>query len=324
MSLEFGQSAAIMLALPALQAVATISILNKQKQHYDAIAAQRIGLIDKAVNNFVTAVNAQLASGAFEKAYGSVPEAVLYEKVDVKENSLQHLEDELAALPASKRYIEAANRVQEQEWITRMLVLDARFLCNMESISCTISELLNGRMPVGDVIEIVKDGAEMAAMTGRIGNVAALTARDLGISRLRAKVAGQTMADGHIDRLNKAVPQQMSVSIRDFINTPAGRLGLAISEAQLIQQSLQNAENAKAAGDPAEYGKLQARLQELVLVLGNEAQRGNMINQFTPNYAAILAPAIDSISQALIGSGNPLVDSADAGYSAGKRGDGDK
>ena len=47
--------------------------------------------------------------------------------------------------------------------------------------------------------------------------------------------------------------------------------------------------------------------------LGVEAQRGNMVNQFVPNYAAILAPAIDSISQALIGSGGPQ-EYTDASY----------
>lgn len=319
MSLEFGQSAAISLALPALQAVATIAILKHQEGAYKKIADQRIGLIDSAVSKFVATVNAQIASGAFRTAYGSVPEAILYERVDVKETSIKHVEDELAALPAAKRYIEAANRVMEQEWITRMLVLDARFLCNMEEISCTIGQMLKGQLPVGDVVEIIKDNAELAALTGRIGNTHNMTARDLGISRLRAKIQGQVMADAHIDRLNKAVPKEAAVSIRDFINTPAGRLGLAISEAQLIQQSLQNAANADAAGDPAKYAELQAKLQQAVMVLGNEAQRGNLTNQFVPNYAQILAPAIDSISQALIGSGTPLLDPADAGYSGSRR-----
>jgi hypothetical protein len=299
--------------MPALQAAATVVILDKQKDHYNELSLFRIALIDKAVKNFVASVNAQLASGAFRDAYGSVPEAVLYEPVDVKELGISHPEESLAGLPAAQRYMEAANRIMEQDSIVRMMVLDARYPCDIEAISCTINEMLNGRLPVGDVVEIVKDNAELAALNGRIGNTYAMTARDLGISRLRAKVAGQAMMDGQIDRLNKVAPREQMASVRDFLQTPAGRMSLALSEASLIQQSLQNQANSAAAGDPTKYAELQTRLQEAVMVLANESQKGNLINQFAPNVSALLAPAINSISEALIGSGTSM-DPRDADY----------
>jgi len=296
-------SAAASLAIPALQAAATILILEYQKDLYDDIADERIALINAAVNKFTASIDAQIAAGAFTDAFGTKPKVVLYEPVDTKALGIDTAEDALAGIPASQRYMNAANRIMEQESITRMLGMDARYLCDMELASCTLNQLLKGELPVGDVIEIIKDNAEKAALHGRVGNTHSMTMRDLGISRLRSQLAGANLLDAQIDRINRVAPRAEMVSLREFQQTPAQRLALAASEAQLIQQSLQNSANIDAAGNPDDYAELQAKLQEYTLVLGTESQRGNMINQFVPNYAALLAPAIDSISGALLGSG---------------------
>jgi hypothetical protein len=307
--MSFDAGSVVNLAMPALQAAATVVILKYQKGLYDDIAKKRIALIDKAVTNFVASINAQIAAGNFYKAFGVKPEAILYQPIDTKELGIATAEDSLFAIPAGQRYIQAANRIMEQESITRAMVLDGRYICVEDVVSCTISNLINGHLPIGDVIEIVKDEAERAAMLGRIGNTHGLTARSLGISRLRAKTAGMRLHFEHLQSLNQNVHRVGDrVSISDFIQKPEQRLGLALAQAQLIQQSLQAQANIGAAGNPAEMGMLQARMQEAVMKLGTEAQRGNMINQFVPNYAALLAPAINSITEGLmgdmIGSGN--------------------
>lgn len=299
-----GISSAAALLLPGLQAAATILILEHQKDQYDDIADQRIALIDDAVATFIASIDAQIASGSFRPAYGSVPEAILYEPIDAEDSGISAIEDSLAAVPAAKRYLEAANRIMEQDSIVRLMALDGRYVCSADIVSCTINELLKGMLPVDSVVELMKDGAELAAMNGRIGNTHDMTMRDLGIARLKAQAAGRAEHRQHLQSLNRDVsPIADRVSIRDFTQTPAQRISLALTEAQLIQASLQNQANAAAAGDPTKYAELQTQLQSYVMTLGQEGQRGNLVNQFVPNYAAMLAPAIDSISQALIGSG---------------------
>lgn len=312
--------AGVTLMLPTLQAIATISILEHQKGLYDDIAEERISLIDAAVSKFTSAVTSQIAYGAFRAAYGSVPEAILYEAVDPGDEIKRAAEDSLRGLPAGKRHMEAANRIMEQEQIVRMMALDARYVCDSELLSCTINDLLAGKLPVDDVIEVVKDGAEVAALNGRVGNTHNMTMRDLGISRLRAQREGQAAFQSRLTSLNADVaPLSKQVAVRDFLQTGSQRIAFALTTASLIQQSLQNEANADAAGDPTKFAELQANLQMAVNVLGQEAMRGNMINQFVPNYAALVAPAIKSINEALLGKGDKDEDH-DAGHKTGPEG----
>jgi hypothetical protein len=302
--MSFDLGAVVDLAMPAAQAVATVSILKYQKGLYDDIANKRIEKIEEAVAKFEKSIEAQIKSGRFRDAFGTKPKAVLFKQVDTAALGKKSAEDSLNAVPAAQRYLNAANRIMEQDSIVRALMFDGRYVCVEDVVSCTISDLINGHLPVGDVLEIIKDNAERAAMNGRIGNTHDMTMLDLGISRLRAQTSGMNAHFAHLQSLNQNVHRVGDrVAISDFMQKPEQRLGLALAQAQLIQQSLQNEANIKAAGDPQSMALLQARIQEATMVLGMEGQKGNMINQFVPNYAALLAPSIESISQALIGRG---------------------
>jgi len=327
MSFDFGAVAGSVLEAAA-QATATITILNHQKEQYDDIAKERVRLMGESVDHFIHLLRIQMGNSdkirkndkgeyvfttgtynkdhdRFLKAFGEKPKHAAYEEIDTAALGRNAAEDSLHGLPAAQRYIEASNRIMEQESIVRAIVLDGRYLCVEDVVSCTISDLINGHLPVGDVIEIVKDEAERAAMQGRIGNTHALTTRDLGISRLRAKTAGMKMHFEHLGSLNQNVHRVGDrVAISDFLQKPAERLGFALAQAQLIQQSLQNKYNIDASGDPMQMAKLQAKMQEAIMVLGTEAQRGNMINQFVPNYAALLAPAISTLTDGLLQPGS--------------------
>ena len=163
---------------------------------------------------------------------------------------------------------------------------------------------MHGKLPIDEVINVLTDEAEQAALAGRIGNTSRRTHRSLGLSRLSMQRAGRAAMDASIGMAQKVSPIQRAQTMQDLLTRPSERIGLALTQAQLIQQSLQNANNATAAGNPSRFGELQIAMQKLTARLGQEAQRGNMINQFVPNYAALLAPQINSISEALLGSGD--------------------
>jgi len=245
-------------------------------------------------------VDAQITSGVFTDAFGRVPNAVLYEAVDDSAAQIATINDNLKAIPEARRQVEAVNRLTENNDITRMIALDPRFLKNINLEGNQISDLLAGKLPLDDIVEVVTDVAESAAMLGRIGNVKGSTMRNIGVSRLRAQALGRQASERLAAKLNRDVsPIGRQTTMVDLLQTPAQRMSLALTQNQLLQQSLQNAANADAAGDPADYAKLQTELQKANNKLGVEANKGNMINQFTPNMAAILQPQIQSLTETL-------------------------
>lgn len=294
----------VQLLVPALQAAATLTILDKQKDLYDDIANQRISLINSAVTTYVDGMNAMITSGLVADAFGSVPDPALYDPVDSRETIYAAINENLENVPAAERHIQAVNRMNENNDIVRITAFAPEFLHLAHKNSSTIRDLLNGKLPIDEIVNILTDEAEQAALTGRIGNTARRTHRSLGITRLRMQDYARKMLDAHVTTAQRVSPVQRQQAMQDMLGTPQNRVALALTQAQLIQQSLQNANNAAAAGDPTALGQLQIKVQELTNRLAQEAQRGNMVNQFVPNYAAILAPQIRSISEALLGSGD--------------------
>lgn len=294
----------VQLLVPALQAAATLTILSKQKDMYDDIADQRIDLIDDAVTNYITGMDALVTTGLVTAAFGSVPDAAIYQPVDSRETIYAAINENLQNIPAAERHIAAVNRMNEQNDIVHMTAFAPEFLHLMHKSSSTIRELIHGKLPVDSVIDVLTDDAEQAALNGRIGNTGRHTHRMLGLSRLQMQEKARRELARHSEVTQRVSPNQRQMTIQDMLGSPQDRVGLALTQAQLIQQSLQNYNNSIAAGDPSKLGQLQLEMQKLTARLGQEAQRGNMINQFVPNYAALLQPQINSISEGLLGSAN--------------------
>jgi hypothetical protein len=313
----------VQLLVPALQAAATIIILDKQKDLYDDIAEKRIALIDQAVGTYVTGMNALVTTGLVGDAFGSVPDAAEYVPIDSREAIYAAINENLQNVPAAERHIAAVNRMNENNDIVRITAFAPEFLHLAHKNSSTLRDLMNGKLPIDEVINVLTDDAEQAALNGRIGNTARQNHRSLGITRLRMQALARRELEQHVNIAQRVSPVQRQQSIQDMLGNPANRVALALTQAQLIQQSLQNANNADAAGDPTSLGQLQIQVQQLTARLAQEAQRGNLVNQFVPDFASILQPQIKSISEALLGSGdrtgaNTGGSSAGVGQSNGK------
>lgn len=293
--------AAASLALPAIQAAATLVIINQQKNLHDDIANKRINLIDAAVTKYCNAINALIATGTFSDAFGSVPAAALYEPVVPLETQYSTINDNLQNVPAADRLMAAINRLNENNDIARAVLFDPSFIHNMHRGSIQVKDLMEGKLPIDTVNDILTDTAEQAALNGRIGNVGRMTFRDLGISRLSAQAAGRRERLLQIQLAEGVSPLARQFSIQQMMNTVENRIALALSTTQLIQNSLQNANNLAAAGDPKALAEIQTKLNKISMTLGQEAQRGNLINSFVPDFASLLQPVVNSISGALHG-----------------------
>ena len=291
------------LLVPALQAAATILILEKQKDQYDDIADQRIGLIDSAVTKYINGMDALVTSGLMGEAMGTVPDAAIFQEVDSRQTIYAAINENLQNIPAAERHIAAVNRMNENNDIVRMTAFSPEFIHILHTSSSSIRDLINGKLPIDTLIDITTDVAENDQLNGRIGNSSRVTHRSIGLTRIQMMDKGRRAMSHHIEMAQRVSPIQRQQGIQEMLGTPQGRIGLALTQAQLIQTSLQNFHNLEATGAPAKLGELQMDMQKLTARLGMEAQRGNMVNQFVPNYGALLAPQIASISEGLLGSG---------------------
>ena len=281
-----------------VQSAIMLAMLDKQKGMYDDIASKQIGYVETALNQYILDVNNTLIP-TFKDAYPDVPTAAPYTPVDTRLVVYNQMVENIANLPVTEDYIIRVNHLHRTNYIARMALLSPGFMQNITLAAYQIRDLLDGRMSTGDVVEILTDTAEQAILTGRIGAGHKTTHRNLGISRMRAQAAGRAAMHENAAFLNRDVsPITLEANFNDQMIQPQNRLALAIQEAQLLQNSLQNIYNTAAQKPPHKLAELQVKLQTLIARLTYSANKGNMANQFVPNYSAVLGPAV----QGLIGN----------------------
>jgi hypothetical protein len=289
--------------MPDRQAEANKKVLELQKRHYDAISAEQRAIINAAINQYLTSVDSILNDGSFEDAFPDVPVAAEYVPVDACCVQGSTIECNISHTERADAYVRYVNRLHEQNDLEHVLAMDPRFLVTLDIQSQSVQDLARGILPVGDVVEIVGDAAELASLTGRIGNTRKIVARDLGVSKLRAQAVGRKEFRESTAWLNSAVsPLARQADIRSMMQTPQERIQLALHQSQLIQQSLQNKNNTLAQKAPHLMAELQTRIQQYITRLQAKSSEALLVNNHVPNFASIVpAPTMNNIS-GLVGS----------------------
>lgn len=286
------------LAAIALQGGVMYKLMDKQKQSYDKISNKQIGYLEEAVNQFVLAVQNDLIPSMVD-AYPDVPQAAEFVPVNAAQTTFDLMVENIANQPKGYEMIDAMNNFQRLSYRARL------FLWSPLSAECItlegvqIKALLQGKIPQDDVMEVFTDVQDNAFATGRIGNMGRQTAAALGLTKLRMQAGGREALHNHLAGLNAHVsPIAAEARLEDYLHKPANRLGFALQQAELVQQSLQNLYNTRAQKPPYKMGQLIARMQMTMARLQLLANRGNLVNQYVPNFAGIFGPAFQSfISQ---------------------------
>jgi hypothetical protein len=298
------------LLVPGIQAAANILLMEKQKSDYDSIVSQQRSFLDAAVSQYINGIDALIP--LFDDAYPDVPQAAEYVPIDACCIQRATIECNIATMPRADVYASSLSRYHEQSSVVRAITFDPRFLVSMDLASVQISDLLRGKLPVGDVVEILTDNAELAALTGRIGATRRTTARDLGLSKLRSQAAGREELRSHHSFISQSVsPLSRLGDIRDMVQTPAQRIALALTQAQLIQNSLQNLYNQQAQKAPHLMAELQTKIQKVITRLQFQANKATLVNTYVPNYTAILEPMVKSVASAI---GDPIGSAVSVGF----------
>jgi hypothetical protein len=300
--------------MPERQAEANKKVLELQKKHYDAISKEQRTILNAAIDHYLNSIDTLLAGDDFELALPDAPEAAEYVPVDACCVQGSTIECNISNTGRADDYVRYVNRLHEQNDLRHMLAGDPRFLATLDIQSKSINDLTRGLLPVGDVVEVLGDNAEQASLTGRIGSSRRTTARDLGISKLRAMVAGRKEFRESAAWFNSAVsPIQRQLSIQTMMMSPQERIQLALHQSQLIQQSLQNKNNSLAQKAPYLLAELQTKIQRHITRLSQKANEAMLVNTHVPNYASIVIPKTDNIS-GLVGSIGQAVQYANSSH----------
>lgn len=319
--------------MPKLQAEANKEVLRLQKEHYDAISKEQREILNAAIDFYLVNTQDLLDGDDFENAFPDVPIAAEFVPVDACCVQGATIECNIDKSERADVFAQNINRLHERNDLVHVLQFDPRFLVTLDIQSQSVQDLTRGILPIGDVVEVLTDNAERASLTGRIGNTRKTTARDLGISKLRAQSEGRREFREATAWVNSAVsPQNRQVNLMDMMVNPTMRIQLALQQAQLIQQSLQNKNNALAQKEPFLMAELQLKMQRDIVRLQQKASEALLVNTHVPNFAAIVpSPTMSNIT-GLVGSIGQAISNANSshffgapnqsqeGYSGGRTG----
>lgn len=316
------------LLLPAIQAAANLLILEWQKRQYDDIEARRVGYVDAAVEEYCACMHALMAD--IKEAADEVPEPAHYQPFSPSGEQCDTVRDNLAAVPRTQEYVLTLNQNSQEADLARAVMLNPKYYQMNEITWCSIESLIKGELPIGLTVETLTRSAEDSVSNGRLGRACGNFRRNLGLVDYRVQRAGREE-----QRLERASQNQDISSlekqgdIRDMMVKPEQRFGFALQQAQLIQNSMQNANNAYARKAPFLMQQVQVKLQKCTQQMQLLAGKAGLVNGYVPNYAAVLNTQIRDLSQGIVngigsinGNGGGFIGGAGGGSNLGGTGAG--
>lgn len=277
-------------------------MIDRQQSMWDHVAAKQINCVEVALDEFILSVDSLLPT--FKDAYPDVPVAARLVPVNPQVEQYQAMVDNITNGPKTAEYMAAANYWHRVNYRARVEILSPGFEASFVRHMRQIETLLAGQLPVDDVIDITTDVAENAAMLGKIGNTRMLTHTALGIRRLQIQQLGRDELGRRIDWMQKISPVESEVTLNELMVKPERRLLFALEQAQLLQNDLQNANNAAAQKPPHKLAELQTKLQRVIAILTFGANKANMQNQFVPNFPALFGPTISNLTNMITSAFN--------------------
>lgn len=282
----------------AAQIAAMKWMIEKQQDMWDHVSHKQIACVEVALDEFTKSVDALLLT--FKDAYPDVPEAARLVPVDPQQLQYQAMIDNIVNGPKTAEYMVAANHWHRSNYMARVELLSPGFTALLTTHMRQIEALMMGQLPVDEAVAVVSNDAELAAMNGRLGNTRMISAASLGIRRLQVQQLGRDEMGRRLQWMDGVSPLSREVTLNELMVSPERRLLFALEQAQLLQNDLQNANNAAAQKAPHKMAELQTKLQRAIATLSFNANKANMQNQFVPNFPGIFGPSISNLTQ-LIG-----------------------
>lgn len=191
---------------------------------------------------------------------GQTPEAALYQPVDYGDVQQQTLLSDANSLDAMGWVSNKANRLLSQQDLRRAGKFIPGFKSILETQANNANDLVSGRLPYEDVLQIAGNSNQLAGALGTPGTGAPGTLRDLGLSQLQGMQTGQGLLQSMVGIAEQVSPIARYSRPQDFLLTPSQTVPWEIEQQQLIQQSQQSANNLEAGVSPTQMAQNAAAL----------------------------------------------------------------
>lgn len=206
-----------------------------------------------------------LSGSAGSEVFGEVPEHAPYEPIDLTQSQIDTISGNLSSLQLASDLSGKTNDIVLAQDLKRIRALVPEYDTNMNRMGDVTRDLLLGRLPYGDVLDITANRSELSANMGIPGGGANATLRDLGLSQMGAIQQGGSMFQQMLQAAQAVNPHERRMTPQGMFFTPQQRAELDITQAQLKQQSEQSRFNLEAMPDPTAAGQFQLGLAALGL-----------------------------------------------------------
>ena len=169
--------------------------------------------------------------------FGTKPEGIEYEPVhytpvNYGDVQMDTIHNQQKAMPDINSLTASINKALRDDSETRINGWVPGFTKSLGTMGNNASELLNGRLPFQDVLDIVSKRQELSNTLGTPGTSTNATLRDLGLSRLDAMNQGGDMMS-RITQLAQAIdPMEQRSRPQDWMYTPSQSIPWKIQEQQ--------------------------------------------------------------------------------------------
>ena len=292
------------LAIPAIQAAATLTLLNFQNN----IAEDRIDesqrIITQAQANYCACLQELLP--LLEQATDDVPKASHYNNVSIGGSFFESLKQTVQLAEHAREYSTLYGEIGRDVDLARIKANNPLYDETQEKIWTQLNGYVCGETPVDVAIEITGDAAQTNIINGRIGTCQ-LTARKLGANSLSMQQLGRTEKRAEEEHYNRNIsPLERNPDLQKFVVDPQNRVQWDLEQAQLTQQSIQNAFNLCAKKDPYLLQEWQVRMQCCTSELQTALSNASSVLGFVPNYLGTFGPQINSFFDGIQEGESPL------------------
>lgn len=276
----------------AVQANAAKQIAKDQQRALEAAAA-------KLEQDY------QDALGSAGNAFGRVPQAALFDPINLSRSQLDSVRGNQSALSAIDQLTSGANDATLRGDLSRIQQLVPGYQATSQNLGRAASALSAGMLPFEDVQDIVSDRSSSSGALNVPGGSSPATLRDLGMSRIGAINQGNSLFQSMIAGANAGVsPVSDQMRTGSFFTSPQQQGNLDLQQAQLIQNSDQNANDLAASPDPGSAGRLQLRLTGANNAASTRAQIAGLDSPIIPNYASYFGQIGSGLGDLFFGKKN--------------------
>ena len=205
---------------------------------------------------------------------GDVPDAAPYEQINLSEEQINSILANIGALPNMQHLVSSTNRGITKDALDRAKRMIPGYMNSMRTMGSNAEDLLSGRLPFEDVMDIAGDRNSMTGALGIPGTGGAATLKDLGLSRMDAMKSGTGMLGDMISMAETVSPRGGYMTPQSMMVSPMERIKMQTEQNTLDQQSRQNANNLAAQADPTDLAIAQLLTGQSLVGGGGAGVRG--------------------------------------------------